>query len=263
MCVQYDAHSAADNIEQKEYPIDNPGHIDFEVPENYVVRPSNSAPVIWYDPDRQERRLDLFSFGMIPSWTKNEDDAKSGRYKYANARDDRLLESRMWKPRFANQRCLIPANGFYEPHQYPKKVEIPGGPKPTDSIPFYFRLKSSDYFAFAGLYDEWTNKATGEVVKSFSIITTGPNRQMEKIHNKRPRQPVILNREDYAFWIDPDARPEDYLDQNIFTPWPDEDMEHWQVSKQLHYGGNGREQIEPVDNPVDIDTGNGRQADLF
>ena len=253
MCVEYDAHKVTDNL--TEYPIDYPDadRADLDIPENYAVRPTNLAPVVWYDPDRNTNRLSLFEFGLVPSWTKGEDQAKSGRYKYANARDDRLLESPMWEPLFESKRCLVPANGFFEPHKYHQKVRVPGGPKPTDSIPFYFKLKSSNHFAFAGLYDEWTNLKTGEIVKSFSIITTDPNKQMEKVHNKNPRQPVILNKENYTFWIDPKVRPKDYLDQNIFTPWPDEDMEYYQVSKQLHYDGTGEELINPVDNPVNLE----------
>lgn len=262
MCVEYDAHGVGHYVGEGEFPIDDLGEIDMDFPESYVVRPSNEAPVIWHDAENSKNRIALFSFGMVPEWTKDEKQAREGRYKYANARDDRLVESRMWKPRFASKRCLIPASGFYEPHHYARKIRVPGGPKPTDKIPFYFRLKSSDCFAFAGLYDEWTNKTTGEVIRSFSIITTDPNKQVAKIHNNRPRQPVILNKQDYSFWLDPSARPADYLDANIFLPWPDEDMEHWQVSKQLHYGGSGKEQIKPVDNPVKIN-GSGSQSELF
>jgi putative SOS response-associated peptidase YedK len=262
MCVQYDAHGTKAAIEQGEYPFDEAS--DFEIPfgETYVVRPSNKAPVVWHDRQAHKNRLDAFTFGMVPEWTKDEDQAQKGRYKYANARDDRLLESRMWKPRFQSKRCLIPASGFFEPHHYSREIQVPGGPKPTDKIPFYFRLKSTDHFAFAGLYDEWTNPKTAELWRSFSIITTGPNEQMKKVHNGRPRQPVILNKEDYAFWLDPEAKPADYIDSNIFLPWPDEDMQHWQVSKQLHYGGSGPEQINPVDDPVVIN-GGGQQEDLF
>lgn len=262
MCVEYDAHGVPKG-EKVDLPIENLDQSGFNFEGSYVIRPSNKAPVIWHDKEQNKNRLDLFSFGMVPSWTKNEDQAKKGRYRYANARDDKLLESRMWKPRFQSQRCLIPANGFYEPHHYPKKIQVPGGPKPTYKIPFYFKLKSRDYFCFAGLYDEWAHPNTGEVIKSFSIITTSPNEQMKKIHNGRPRQPVILGEDDYSFWLKPDARPEDYLDANIFLPWPDDDMEHWQVSKQLHYGGNGEEQIQPVDEPVDLDNPEGPQKSLF
>lgn len=257
MCGVYDAHGVKKNMDH--YAIDDPHPSEMEIPENYTVRPTDRAPIVWYDPELDQRRMDLFEFSMIPSWTKSEEDAKKNRYKFFNARDDKLMESRLWYPRFESKRCLIPANGFFEPHKYSQKVEVPGGPKPTDSIPFYFRLKSTGHFAFAGIYDEWTNPGTGEVVPTFTIITTDPNEQIKKIHNKRPRQPVILHKEDYDFWLDRSVRPQDYFDQNIFEPWPDEDMQHWQVSKQLDYQGRGEEMIRPVKHPVKI---NGPQQEL-
>lgn len=254
MCVVYDAHGIKHYVE--DYGVDEAEQLDIDFPENYAVRPTNRAPIVWQDPEQDKRLMSLFEFSMIPSWTKSEEDAKKNRYKFFNARDDKLLDSRLWAPRFKSQRCIIPANGFYEPHKYPEKVDIPGGPKPTDSIPFYFSLKSTDHFAFAGIYDQWTNPDTGEVVPTFTIITTDPNEQMEKIHNKNPRQPVILHKEDYDFWLDPSVRPEDYFNENIFKPWPDDDMQHWQVTKQLDYNGNGEDLIKPVDSPITIN-GNG------
>ncbi|MGD8749763.1 MAG: SOS response-associated peptidase [Balneolaceae bacterium] len=260
MCVYYDAHGIKHYI--GDYGVDKSDQLEIEFEENYVVRPTNKAPIVWHDPEIDKRRASLFEFAMIPSWTKSEADARKNRYKFFNARDDRLMESSLWRPRFESKRCLIPANGFYEPHKYHKKVNQPGGRKPSDSIPFYFRLKSTDYFAFAGLYDEWTHPQTGEVIPTFTIITTDPNRQMERIHNKNPRQPVILHKKDYDFWLNPMVNPSAYFDQNIFLPWPDEDMEHWQVTKQLDYNGTGEELIKPVQTPVDIET-TGEQGNLF
>jgi len=255
MCIYYDIHDTKKITEELDID-DQPDIFDGR----YVVRPGTHAPVIWQDPESDKRRFALFTFGMVPSWTKSADDATKNYYKYFNARDDKLMKSRLWKPRFQSNRCLIPANGFFEPHKFHKKIDQPGGRSPSDSIPFYFKLKSTDHFCFAGIYDSWTNPQTGEIVRSYSIITTDANEQLRKIHNKSPRQPVILHPNDYTWWLDESANPNDYFGENIFTPWPDEDMQHWQVSKSLDYGGGGKQQIEPIKRPVNLDR---QQGNLF
>ncbi|MFH5833722.1 SOS response-associated peptidase [Halalkalibaculum sp. DA384] len=254
MCIYYDAHGVKHYIEE-EFNID-PDQIEIEFPDTYKVAPTMPAPVVFKDSDG--RKIELFEFGMMPNWGKAEDKQKN-QYRFFNARDDKLLESGLWKPCFKSRRCIIPANGFYEPHKFHTEIEQPGGRKPSDSIPFYFHLKSRPVFGFAGIWDEWTNKETGEAIKSFSIITTSPNKIIKRIHNKKPRTPLILAREDYDFWLNDPNKPEDYFESGIFEPWPDDDMEAWQVTKSLDYGGNGPELIEPVENPVDIS----EQGNLF
>ena len=56
-------------------------------------------------------------------------------------------------------------------------------------------------FAFAGLYDEWVDTATGEIVESCSIVTTQAQGIMEKIHNSKLRMPVALDPEEQARWL--------------------------------------------------------------
>lgn len=258
MCTGYGYYHITDD-EIQQMGVD-PDQLEIEFQGKYVIRPSNMAPVVWNDPEDGKRKMELFSFGMIPAWNKDSD---PNQWRYANARDDKLQSSRLWKPRFESKRCLIPANGFFEPHRLKEKITLPEGPKPTDSVPFYFKLKSIDQFAFAGIYDGWTNPETGELIRSYSIITGEPNEQIKKIHNKRPRQPVILHPEDYDFWLDQEANPKDYFGENIFEPWPDDDMEHWQVTKQYDYGERSEKALQPVNNPIDLNNPEGQQKSLF
>lgn len=157
----------------------------------------------------------------------------------------------------------MPANGFYEHHHLSQKIDISGARKPTDKVPYYFKLKSQDIFGFAGLYDEWTDRKTGEVINTFSIITAEPNPLVRKIHNSKERMPLILRKEDYGFWLDWSANPKVYFSQNIFTPCPEDDMEAWQITKELDYRQEGEALTQPVDNPIDLDAANRRQGGLF
>ena len=45
---------------------------------------------------------------------------------------------------------------------------------------------------FAGLWGEWKDRATGETLKSCTVIVTAPNALAAEIHD---RMPVILERE--------------------------------------------------------------------
>ena len=62
-------------------------------------------------------------------------------------------------------------------------------------------LKKVRPFAFAGIWDDWVNQETGEVIKTFGIITTMSNSVTQAIGHHR--SPVILNPEEYSAWLDP------------------------------------------------------------
>ena len=59
-----------------------------------------------------------------------------------------------------------------------------------------------DVFAFAGLWDRWTDPR-GEVVESCTILTTTPNALLADIHD---RMPAILRPDDYDLWLNPTAQ---------------------------------------------------------
>jgi putative SOS response-associated peptidase YedK len=62
--------------------------------------------------------------------------------------------------------------------------------------------RSSQLFAFAGLWDRWRGPQ-GDVVESCSILTTTPNSLLADIHD---RMPVILSPDNYDLWLDPAFR---------------------------------------------------------
>jgi putative SOS response-associated peptidase YedK len=55
-------------------------------------------------------------------------------------------------------------------------------------------------FAMAGIWDEWVNTSTGEVIKSFAIITTAANAVLRKLGHHR--SPLILEKENERKWLD-------------------------------------------------------------
>jgi putative SOS response-associated peptidase YedK len=76
---------------------------------------------------------------------------------------------------------------------------IEGPAKEKLDKPFLVYLKDCQPFAMAGIWDEWANPETGEIVKSFSIITTTANSLLQKIPHHR--SPVILAERDERTWL--------------------------------------------------------------
>ncbi len=66
---------------------------------------------------------------------------------------------------------------------------------------YLLTLPGEEAFAFAGLWNTWTNKSTGEVLNTYTIITTAANELMSEIHNTKKRMPVILNPEMEKDWL--------------------------------------------------------------
>lgn len=68
----------------------------------------------------------------------------------------------------------------------------------------------------AGVWEEWVDKASGEAVDSFALLTTAPNAPMKEIHD---RMPLILAEEDEARRLDPElTKPADVAD--LLKPCP-------------------------------------------
>lgn len=133
-------------------------------------------------------RIQLFQWGLIPSWAK-DDSIK----KYTlNAKIETLKE----KPSFKNsinKRCLVISDGFFEWQWLDEKG--------TQKKRYLVTLPNKELFAFAGLWSEWTTKQSNEKIYSYTIITTEANELMSKIHNSKKRMPVILALENEKDWL--------------------------------------------------------------
>ena len=164
-------------------------------------------------------------WGFQPAWMAG----KSKRPPPINARGETLLERPMFKGAVGKGRCLIPADGFYE-----WKV-VPGQ---KTKQPMYIHLKSSELYAFAGL---WT-WGGDEVGPTCAIITTSPNEVVEPIHD---RMPVILTRDAERLWLDAEAPPLEAM--SVLLPYPADLMEAYGVSTAVNSPrGQGAELIEPA-----------------
>ena len=143
-----------------------------------------ATPVIL---DKSPKLISHLNWGLIPSWAQDHNIRKLT----INARIETLNE----KPAFRNSinnRCLVIANGFYEW----KWLDESGKNKQK----YLIALENQELFAFGGIYSEWLDKNSGEIRKTYSIVTTDANDTMAKIHKKK-RMPVILKRMDEVAWL--------------------------------------------------------------
>lgn len=157
----------------------------------------------------------LYQWGLIPNWVKDAKNAGEIRTKTFNARSETLAEKPSFRHILNKKRCLVLTNGFYEWQTSGK-----------EKIPYFVGLSAQPAFALAGLYDQWTNRETGEQLNTFTVITTRANPMMEEIHNIKKRMPVILAPEAEKNWLNLSLEPEN---ARFFEPFP----EHLMFAEKL------------------------------
>ena len=196
---------------------------------SYNVAPQSLQPVVRLDSETGERELTIMRWGLIPFFAK---DAKIA-YSTINARAETVATSPVFREPMKRRRCLVPATGFYEWQALDKKSKQP----------WAIELVDGNLFAFAGLWDRWKDKATGQPLETYTIITTDPNELLEPIHN---RMPVILSPQDYSRWLDPGEPSQ--LPIDLLRPYPAEEMRAWKVSAAVgNVRNNGPELRLPTD----------------
>lgn len=193
---------------------------------HYNAAPSQALPVVT---NKQPGQVQSVQWGLVRGYEKDFKNA----FKPINARAETLTEKRTFHDLLQSRRCLIPADGFYE------WQKTPGG-----KIPFRFTLKDDNAFCFAGLWDEWADKSSGEVRHTFTIITTAPNTLLQAYHN---RMPVILTPAASEKWLDDSLREEAHLD--LLQPYDPEQMKAQEVSKKVNaVSCNDPDLIQPFEN---------------
>jgi putative SOS response-associated peptidase YedK len=154
-------------------------------------------------------KLELYHWGLIPPWVKTQADASQIRKQTLNAMSETVFEKPSFRNAIKTKRCLVPATGFFEWRHVGKLT-----------FPYYVTPSESDMFFFAGIHEEWTNKETGEIVRTYSILTTQANALMELIHNTKKRMPVILKKESEKAWLDNKLNETDI--KELCKPYPEE-----------------------------------------
>lgn len=215
MCGRFVQYSLFQAIQQ----IFNIDKVSFEVIPNYNVAPTQEIlAVVRQD---NENKLEKLHWGLVPFWAK---DISIGS-GMINARAETVSKKPAFRKAFKKRRCLIPANGFYEWK----------GDK-GNKQPYYVSIPSGEPFAFAGLWETWTDKERGEesVYKSCTIITTSASETIREIHH---RMPVILDPKFHEKWLSVEIQDPKKL-EIILQKGLIHDMKYYPVSKLVNFVKN-------------------------
>lgn len=151
---------------------------------SYNISPTQYVPVIVSRDGVNQ--IEVMKWGFVPAGAK--DASAVFRYKTFSARSEGIFDKPTWSTAIRSQRCLIPANGFFE-----WKIS------PSGKNPFYIRPTDVTLFAFAGLYSTWTDP-DGTVWGICSIVTTNSASESDMMPS---RLPVIVHPDDEADWLNP------------------------------------------------------------
>jgi len=134
--------------------------------------------------------IQMFQWGLIPGWVKDDGAAAEISLKTINARSETAFDRPAFGQSVRERRCLVLVSGFFE-------WRAQSGRK----YPYHIWLSDTGGFAIAGIYDRWVDPGTGEVRNTFSVLTTAANPLLEQIHNTKKRMPVILPMKSEQLWL--------------------------------------------------------------
>jgi putative SOS response-associated peptidase YedK len=169
----------------------------------YNIAPTQLVPVVRYA-RTGGREFTMLRWGLVPFWAK---DPSIGN-RMINARAETLAEKRAYRSAYEKRRCLILADGFYE-----WRKERAG------KTPYYVSLANRQPFAFAGLWEAWTDRSTGESLQTAAIVTTAANEFLKDLHD---RMPVVLQPDTASAWLSGDPNALDAVASRPaqFQAWP-------------------------------------------
>ena len=133
----------------------------------------------------------LARFGLIPSWAK---DAAFGRRTY-NARTETVGEKPSYRTAWRqSQFCLVPMEEFFEPCWETGKA-----------VQWSIHRKDGEPFTVAAIWDVWTDRNSGEIVESFSMLTINADGHevMGRFHRPEDekRSLVFVPQENSQRWL--------------------------------------------------------------
>jgi putative SOS response-associated peptidase YedK len=178
MCGRYAAFKSVDEIRRIFATTNAPPNFE----PTWNMAPTRLAPVVRLDPQSHERNLSLLRWGLIPHWAK---DKKAVRQPI-NARSETAATSPMFRDALARRRAIVPIDAFYE-------WQATNGAKQ----PYAIARADGQPIAAAGLWEGWRG-ADGEILRTFTIMTTAANPALRHLHE---RMPVILEPADWPVWL--------------------------------------------------------------
>ena len=210
------------------------------LPANWNIAPTNPIYIIRNDKNNH-RELAIASWGIIAPWIKNDAEARASQSRAINARSESIHEKPTFRDSFKRQRCLIPADGYYE-----WATEL--GPYKTKQ-PFYISNTNLRSLSIAGIWSQWESPS-GELIESAAIITREAVGKLATIHH---RMPVMMPFDRWNSWLqvgtatnngtsNGTSNTEELLEL-MRTPKPDEGLNPRPVSDEVNRVRNNGPQL--------------------
>lgn len=219
-----------------------------DYPARYNIAPTQPVVAILEEQGRREARL--LRWGFVPNWVKDPREFPL----IINARAEGIAQKPAFRTAIRNQRCIVPANGYYEWLVGPDKRKIP----------YYITRVDGEPMAFAGLFATWSGPE-GEEIDTAAICTAPAGPDTIQIHD---RQPVILEGQGIDDWLNTREVGADRA-VGMLAPLPEGHLQFHAVSTLVNSNRNdGPELIAPwsgeapAPKPAKKAAGSG-QLDLF
>jgi len=173
-----------------------------QLPENwqprYNIAPTQQIAAVLAS---QPNALTWLRWGLVPGWSRRE----AQQPLLINARAETLTQKPAFRAAFAQRRCLILADGFYE---WQKQS---GGRR---AQPYWFQRRGGGLFAFAGVWE-----TTGEEMRTAAIVTCPANACVAAVHE---RMPVMLDFPKAWTWL---SVADEQTLRDLLVPYPAEDLQ--------------------------------------
>ncbi len=164
--------------------------------------PDSRIPFIRLQPQRQRLRpgeqLAVMDgvWRVVPGFVSTQTWARNT----FNVRSEEMAAKRTYAPLWRqDQRCIMPAEWFYEPRYFGTAAN------PGKSERWRIYAAGGVPMGIAGLYREYLDQATGEVIYSVGMLTCNADGHEVMAQFHRPgdekRMPVILDPDDYMTWL--------------------------------------------------------------
>ncbi|MER7695173.1 SOS response-associated peptidase [Streptomyces sp. NPDC096095] len=218
-------------------------------------------PVKDAEDQRPVRQLRALKWGLVPSWSKTPE----GAARMINARAETVHEKPSFRRAFAQRRCVLPADGYYEwvTGSEERRLEEKKGRKRARKQPYFVTPADGSVFAMAGLYEFWRDTTLpGDHENAWwvtcSVITTeaettplgvAPAEGPGALADIHPRMPLMLTPDRWDAWLDPGHTDLDEL-RTLLEPPPGGLMRAYPVATAVsNVRNNGPELLEELAAP--------------
>jgi putative SOS response-associated peptidase YedK len=159
---------------------------------NYNICPQDESPVIHLDSGQVN--VTMMRWGLRPSWSKKS------TMEPINARIESVESKPMFRDAYAQRRCLIPADGWYEWKTTPR-----------GKVPFYHRDSSQSPILMAGIHEQWAGD--GQQYQNFCLLTKESRSGLTHVHH---RMPVLLDANASLPWLEEQIIHQDNYEIEVY-----------------------------------------------